>query len=129
MSMGRHWNRQLPTSVGSSTFHSDATTRPEVSIGLPVYNSERYLAGAIASILDQTYRNFELIICDNASTDATPAICRGFAANEERIRYYRQPHNLGAAANFNHCVDLAQESTSNGPPTMTCWSRAFSSFA
>jgi glycosyltransferase involved in cell wall biosynthesis len=97
----------LPASFGSSAFQSDATTRPEVSIGLPVYNGERYLAGGIASILDQTYRKFELIICDNASTDATPAICRGFAANEERIRYYRQPHNLGAAANFNHCVDLA----------------------
>lgn len=79
----------------------------EVSIGLPVYNGERYLAGAIASILAQTYADFELIICDNASTDGTAEICRDFAARDGRVRYHRQPENLGAARNFNSCFDLA----------------------
>jgi glycosyltransferase involved in cell wall biosynthesis len=83
------------------------TTAPRVSIGLPVYNGERFLAGAIASILAQTYADFELIICDNASTDRTGEICRGFAGRDARIRYHRQPRNLGATANFNRCFELA----------------------
>ena len=80
---------------------------PRVCIGLPVYNGERFLAGAIASILAQTYTDFELIICDNASTDRTGEICRGFARKDARVRYHRQPRNLGATANFNHCFELA----------------------
>jgi glycosyltransferase involved in cell wall biosynthesis len=72
-----------------------------------VYNGERFLAGAIASILAQTYADFELIICDNASTDRTSEICRGFAAKDPRVRYHRQPRNLGATANFNRCFELA----------------------
>ncbi len=75
--------------------------RPEVSIGLPVYNGMRYLERAIESILRQTYDNFELIVCDNASTDDTGTICQHYAANDARIRYHRNPSNLGAAANFN----------------------------
>ena len=76
-------------------------TAPLVSIGLPVYNGERYLAEAIQSIIDQTYQNLELIICDNNSTDRTEEICRHFAAGDTRIRYFRNHTNLGAARNFN----------------------------
>jgi len=83
------------------------TTTPRVSIGLPVYNGERFLAGAIASILAQTYTDFELIVCDNASTDRTGEICRAFASKDSRVRYQRQPRNLGATANFNRCFELA----------------------
>jgi glycosyltransferase involved in cell wall biosynthesis len=79
----------------------------KVSIGLPVYNGQNYLRDAIESILRQTYQNFELIICDNASTDDTAAICARYAAREPRIRYYRQPRNIGATANFNHTFELA----------------------
>jgi glycosyltransferase involved in cell wall biosynthesis len=85
----------------------ETTTAPRVSIGLPVYNGERFLAGAIASILAQTYTDFELIICDNASTDRTGEICRGFASKDPRVRYDRQSRNLGATANFNRCFELA----------------------
>lgn len=53
--------------------------KPRVNIGLPVYNGERYLAEALTSLLAQTYREFELIICDNASTDRTEEICRTYA--------------------------------------------------
>lgn len=74
---------------------------PIVSIGVPVYNGEDYLAAALDSILSQTFQDFELIICDNASTDATEAICREFANKDARVRYHRQPHNLGAAPNYN----------------------------
>lgn len=74
---------------------------PLVSLGLPVFNGEKYLAQAMESLLAQTYGNFELIVCDNASTDGTEAICRDYASQDRRIRYYRNPRNIGAAPNFN----------------------------
>ena len=80
---------------------------PRVSIGLPVYNGERYLEVAIRSLLDQTFGDFELVICDNASTDRTEEICRAFAAQDGRIRYHRNPSNLGAARNFNLTFELS----------------------
>ena len=80
---------------------------PKVSIALPVYNGDRYLSQAIGSILAQTYRDFELIISDNASTDGTQGICREFERRDARIRYYRQPRNVGASPNFNVCYELA----------------------
>jgi len=79
--------------------------KPRVSIGLPVFNGEKYLAEAIDSILVQTYSDFELIISDNASTDRTPEICQVCAANDARIRYYRNSKNLGASPNFNRVFE------------------------
>jgi glycosyltransferase involved in cell wall biosynthesis len=81
---------------------------PTVSIGLPVYNGENYLKEAIDSILSQTYKDFELIISDNASTDTTTAICRTYADQDSRIRYYRSEKNMGAAWNFNRVFHLAR---------------------
>lgn len=81
---------------------------PRVSIGLPVYNGDRFLEEAIESILAQTYQNFELVISDNGSTDRTPAICQAYAAQDERIRYYRNDNNLGAAKNQNRVVELSK---------------------
>ncbi len=77
------------------------TTVPRLSIGLPVYNGENYLAKSLDALLDQSYRDLELIISDNASTDRTAEICRRYAAADPRIRYIRQPRNLGAAENHN----------------------------
>jgi len=74
---------------------------PRLSIGLPVYNGENYLAEALDALLDQTYKDFELIISDNASTDRTEQICREYEARDQRIRYIRQPINLGAGPNHN----------------------------
>ncbi len=73
-----------------------------VTIGMPVYNGSGYLREALDSILAQTFQDFELVIGDNASTDDTEKICREYAARDPRIRYYRHPKNLGAAANFNY---------------------------
>lgn len=81
---------------------------PLVSIGLPIYNGENYVAQAIESVLAQTYTNFELIISDNASTDATQAICKEYAAKDERIRYHRNAKNVGAGPNFNVAFELAR---------------------
>ncbi len=81
---------------------------PCVSIGLPVFNGENYLEEALQAILRQTFTDFELIICDNASTDRTQAICETYAHRDSRIRYYRNPVNIGAAPNFNRTVTLAK---------------------
>jgi glycosyltransferase involved in cell wall biosynthesis len=74
---------------------------PRLSIGLPVYNGEKYLAEALDALLDQSYKDFELIISDNASTDRTEQICREYVARDQRIRYLRQPVNIGAGPNHN----------------------------
>jgi len=81
---------------------------PTVSVGLPVFNGENYLAQAVESILGQTFRDFELIICDNASTDGTEEIARRFAALDPRVRYHRNATNIGGARNQNLAVDLSR---------------------
>ena len=80
---------------------------PKVAIGLPVYNGERYLEAALDAIQAQTFTDYEVVICDNASTDRTEAICRAYEARDQRIRYYRNPANIGAAPNFNRTFELA----------------------
>lgn len=83
-------------------------TVPRLTIGLPVYNGERYLAQAIDALLGQTYENFELIISDNASIDATAEICRSYERADSRVRYSRRPSNIGAAPNHNFLVREAR---------------------
>lgn len=80
---------------------------PQVSIGMPVYNGEKFIREALDSLLAQTFTDFELIISDNASTDGTEAICREYAARDPRIRYVRQSENRGAIANFQFVLDEA----------------------
>lgn len=82
-------------------------SRPMVSIGMPVYNGERFIREALDSLLAQTFADFELIISDNASTDATASICGQYAKQDSRIRYLRQESNIGAAANFRFVLDQA----------------------
>lgn len=81
---------------------------PRVSIGLPVYNGERFLAEALDSLLSQSFADFELIISDNASTDRTPEICRSYAAQDGRIRHYRTAQNRGAAWNHERVFRLSR---------------------
>lgn len=83
-------------------------SKPRVSIGLPVYNGENYLASTIESILAQTYPDFELIIADNASTDRTAEICQQYAEKDARVRYERHTQNLGAAKNYNYVFHVAR---------------------
>ena len=80
---------------------------PKVSIGLPVYNGEPFIKETLDAILAQTFVDFELIICDNASTDATEKICQSYAAKDKRINYYRNQHNIGATGNFNRVFQLS----------------------
>lgn len=81
---------------------------PKVSIGLPVYNGDEFLEKALESILRQTFTDFELIISDNASTDKTATICQRYAANDSRVRYYRNNYNIGGANNGNRTFLLAE---------------------
>jgi len=81
---------------------------PKVSIGLPVYNGERYLALMIDSILAQTYQDFELIISDNCSIDRSGEICRQYAAKDSRIRFFSSEVNRGAVWNFCRVFELAR---------------------
>lgn len=75
--------------------------RPTVSIGLPVYNGENYLRQAIECVLAQSFGDLELVISDNASTDATAEICAAYASRDRRVRYVRNARNVGAAENYN----------------------------
>jgi glycosyltransferase involved in cell wall biosynthesis len=80
---------------------------PCVSIGLPVYNREKFLRDTLESLLAQTFEDFELIISDNASTDGTQAICREYTSKDPRIRYYHNDQNRGASWNYNHVFELS----------------------
>jgi hypothetical protein len=74
---------------------------PRVSIGLPVYNGDRFLAETLDSILAQTFADFDVLIVDNASTDRTAEIGQAYAARDARIWYQRNTVNVGAMRNFN----------------------------
>jgi len=77
---------------------------PEISIGMPVYNGGKFLKKRLESILEQTFENFELIISDNASTDNTNEICKGFMNKDKRIRYIQQNQNNGVTWNLNYVL-------------------------
>lgn len=76
-----------------------------MSVLLPVYNGSTYLRDAIESILRQTYRNFELIIIDDGSTDGSSFVVEQF--DDPRIRFYRQT-NQGLAATLNRAIELSK---------------------
>ncbi len=80
---------------------------PKVSIGLPVRNGQRYLKESFESILGQTFIDFEIVVCDNASTDRTAEIALSLAARDRRVRYFRNPQNIGANRNYNLTMKLA----------------------
>lgn len=84
------------------------TSGPRLSIGLPVYQGEEFLAESLDALLGQSFEDFELVITDNASTDGTEAICRQYAKRDSRIRYERLDRNIGAANNHNHVFSLAR---------------------
>jgi len=79
-----------------------------LSVGMPAYNSELGIRDAIESILNQSFTDFELIISDNASTDATQSICEEYAAKDSRVQYTRNNVNIGAADNYNAVFKLSK---------------------
>ena len=80
---------------------------PKLSIGIPVFNGQEFLPELLDSLLAQTFRDFEILICDNASSDRTPQICCEYERRDSRVRYIRNERNLGAIANFNRVFELS----------------------
>jgi glycosyltransferase involved in cell wall biosynthesis len=86
---GRHW------------------TAPAVSLGVPVYNGEDYLEHALRSAQQQSFEDLEVVICDNASTDATQDIALSFVERDPRFRYVRNEQNLGVVRNWRRAFELS----------------------
>lgn len=97
-----------PATFSSVASATNLTGKPLVSIGLPVFNGQRFLARTLTSLLGQSLADLELIISDNASTDRTQAICEDFARRDPRVRYIRQHVNIGAPRNWNVVVHEAR---------------------
>lgn len=87
---------------------AEVSAAPRLSIGLPVYNGEDYLAESLEALLGQSYEDWELIISDNSSADGTASICRSYEKRDSRIRYFRQARNIGAAPNHNFVFEQSQ---------------------
>lgn len=83
-----------------------ARPAPRVTVCIPVFNGEPYIAEAIRSVLDQTFADFEVLVSDNASTDSTVDIVLGFA--DPRVRLLRNETNIGAGRNYNRLLDEAR---------------------
>lgn len=80
---------------------------PPLTVGVPVFNGERYLERALRSLREQEWTDFRVLIADNASSDSTEEIGREFARTDERFAYHRQPENIGGARNCNYVLDSA----------------------
>ena len=85
----------------------NSNMKPLITIGIPVFNGEKFLNVVIDSLLEQTYSNFELIISDNCSEDSTEFICRKYQILDSRIKYFRQKENIGMFPNFNFLLNKA----------------------
>lgn len=81
---------------------------PKLSVLIPTYNRKTYIAEAIRSVLIQPFRNLEVIVSDNASTDGTPEIVQAIAAQDDRVRLLRQERNLGPIKNWKTCLENAR---------------------
>src|SRR5579863_4981502 len=79
--------------------------KPVISICIPTYNGEKYLSECLYHVLNQTYSNFEVIICDDCSTDNTTEIINSYQQKDNRIKIFRNERNLGLCGNWNRCVE------------------------
>jgi len=83
-------------------------TRPAVTVGLPVYNGANFLDEALASLSRQTFKDFTVLVSDNASTDRTPTIAENWARRDSRIRFFRHTRNIGPIDNLCWVLEQAQ---------------------
>jgi glycosyltransferase involved in cell wall biosynthesis len=101
------------------------TDGPLVTIGLPAYNRERFIRQSLDSLLAQTYRDFVLVISDNASTDATPQICQEYMQRDSRIKFFRNAVNIGNPRNFNRVFELTTTRYLKWSTTDDLWEPTF----
>jgi len=85
-----------------------STRKTKISIGLPVYNGEKFIRKKLDSLLEQTFTDFEIIISDNCSNDQTSEICKEYASKDNRIKYFRQIKNIGGWKNFGFILKKAK---------------------
>jgi len=107
------WLERIPAAAVAPLRPTEETRlmdpqEPLVSVLVPVYNGERFLRHCLDSLLAQTYRKFVLLISDNASTDGTREICESYAKADPRVRYQRNPVNVGMYGNLNLLLRLAR---------------------
>ena len=81
--------------------------QPLVTIAIPTFNRKEYLKQAIESVLEQSYKNIELVVSDNHSDDGTEELVIGYLKKHSNIRYFRQDENVGARLNWLNCVHAA----------------------
>lgn len=81
---------------------------PRISLLIPTYNYARYLPEAIESVLEQDWRDLELLISDDGSTDGSAEVIAAYAAKDSRIRFRIHPTNLGMVQNWNWCLSEAR---------------------
>jgi glycosyltransferase involved in cell wall biosynthesis len=86
-------------------------SKPRVVVGLPVYNGQKYVAAAIESHLSQSFGDFDLVISDNGSTDATPEICADYASKDKRVKYLRSAENRGILWNHRRVFEAVEAPT------------------
>ena len=92
---------------GQSYVRKYSMKEKNVSIIMPVYNKGKYIEATIRSVQEQTYENWELVIVDDCSSDDSAEIIKRCAVNDERIHYYQNEKNLGAAGSRNRAIELA----------------------
>ena len=90
--------------MGNRNHLSGIYAEPLITVGVPVYNGAKTIGACLESLIGQTYKNLEIIISDNCSSDETFAICESFAKRDPRITLIRQNHNLGGTANFSYVL-------------------------
>lgn len=83
-------------------------TKPKVSICIPTYNGEKYLRQCMDSCLSQSFTDFEVVVCDDGSSDSTVSIVESYVKSDSRVKLYRNEKNLGLVGNWNKCVELSQ---------------------
>ncbi len=93
--------------TSADTSQRAVSASPLLSVGMPVYNGEKWIEESIGFILEQSMSDLELIIADNASTDNTEKICRHVAEQDSRVRYHRNATNIGLYRNFDRVFELA----------------------
>jgi hypothetical protein len=82
--------------------------RPLISVLVPVYNREKYLEQCLGSVRKQLFGDFEIVCCDNASTDQSWQFMQDFAAKDSRVRVFRNDRNLGPVPNWRRCLEEAR---------------------
>ena len=121
--MSRATNSAATSSIGESPEGSGRV--PLVTIGMPVYNGAGYLEEAVCSLLNQTEKDFVLLISDNCSTDETPEICARLAAEDPCISYVKQEANIGVVANFEYVLRAARSPFFMWAAHDDLWARRF----